>query len=107
MAILAMPEHGQDARGMTGNNPHVEAKEEKSCWEPRAKKDVINEGRTDYVHESKGSTDTMTNKYSGFCSWLAPFFAKMGGNRPGILVEDAEMGRELGRKCRAHSMCAG
>ena len=40
-------------------------------------KDVKNEGRPGNVYENKGSTDTMTENYSGFCAWSAPFLPKL------------------------------
>ena len=41
-----------------------------------APKDVKNGGRSGNVYENKGSTDTMTEIYSGFCAWSAPFLQK-------------------------------
>ena len=40
-------------------------------------KDVKNEGRSGNVYENKGSNDTMTENYSGFCAWSAPFLQKL------------------------------
>jgi hypothetical protein len=39
-------------------------------------KDVKYEGRSGNVYENKGSTDTTTGNYSGFCPWFAPFLQK-------------------------------
>jgi hypothetical protein len=41
-----------------------------------AQKDVKYEGRSGNVYENKGSDDTMTDNYSGFCAWLASFSRK-------------------------------
>ena len=41
-----------------------------------AHKDVKNEGRSGNVYENKGFTDTMTENYSSFCAWSAPFLQK-------------------------------
>jgi hypothetical protein len=42
-----------------------------------AHKDVKNEGRSGNVYENKGSADTMTDNYSGFCAWSVPFLQKL------------------------------
>ena len=60
----------------THNKPHVVAEEEKSLGEAADHKDVKNEGRSGNVYENKGSNDTMTDNYSGFCAWSAPFLQK-------------------------------
>ena len=39
-------------------------------------KDVKNEDRSGNVYENKGSADTMTDNYSGFCAWFAPSLQK-------------------------------
>jgi hypothetical protein len=39
-------------------------------------KDVKNEDRSGNVYENKGSTDMMTDNYSGFCAWFASFSRK-------------------------------
>jgi hypothetical protein len=40
-------------------------------------KDVKYEGRSGNVYENKGSADTMTDNYSGFCALSAPFLQKL------------------------------
>jgi len=40
-------------------------------------KDVKNEGRSGNVYENKGRHNTMTDDYSGFCAWSAPFLQKL------------------------------
>ena len=52
---------------------------ENSRGAPAAHKDVKNEGRSGNVYENEGSSDTMTENYSGFCAWSAYFLQKLTG----------------------------
>jgi len=78
--------------------------------EPTAKKDVNNEGRTDYVHENKGSDDNVSGtkpsisaklhgilreRYAPFCRNRRPFRQYSG---PGCAIPNAGFGmRDMGR----------
>jgi len=55
-------------------------------------KDVKNEGRSGNVYENKGSNDTMTENYSGFCAWLGSFLQKWTTN-------DGSFWQKMHRKC--------
>jgi len=53
-----------------GNNQRIEAEDKTSRRETRAKKDVKNEGRTDYVYENKDTDDNSTDTKDGISTQL-------------------------------------
>ena len=61
-----------------GNNQHVEEEDKKSCGESQQrKKDVKNEGRTDYVYENEGTNDNLPDGTHDICAGRSLFYTEM------------------------------
>jgi geranylgeranyl pyrophosphate synthase len=59
------------------------------------RRDVKNEGRTDYVYENKAMVTKCTETKTAFLHENAPNYAMIANNRSDFLAENATTGRPL------------